>query len=65
MYKGYKPSYSSTPSGPQGQLNALLERIEGLYKQEDLHRLLFLIEMSMTTFGESMTRLKLPQPANN
>jgi len=65
MYKGYRPTYTSTASGPQAQLNSLLERIENIYKQEDLSRLLFLTDLSMKSFGESMIRLKLPSPANS
>ena len=65
MYKNYKPAYNGTTSGPQAQLNTLLERIEGLYKEENLNRLIFLADMSINSFGESMLRLKLPQPTIN
>jgi hypothetical protein len=64
MHRGYTPSYQNTNT-PNGQVNALLGRIEGLYKQNELQLLIYLLQLSLQNFGESLVRLRLPKPLHD
>lgn len=67
MYKGYTPSYTTNTNTntPNGQVNSALARIEACYKQNELRLLIFLTEMCLQNFAESMVRLRLPRPVND
>lgn len=59
-------SYSSYGKDtPNGKVNALLEKIEQCYKQNDLHLLIFLIDMCNQNFAGSFSRIRLPKPTRD